>query len=293
MERTRYNILRFDEDRQVMVMIYVFLALSLAASLIAALSLQLLSSWNALWQIPLIAVGCFLALLLLLLLTVAVSAFTVNTKKPQKKQNHYYIYLLCAFCHVIFPLLGVRVHVSGLDKVPRGTRFLLVSNHHFFVDPLVYYALMPWADLSFIAKQDAFTYPVIRQFMHKLLCLSIDRDNDRAALRTILRAIDLIEKDMLSIAVFPEGGTNRTDAPLLPFRNGVFKIAQKANVPTVVCTITGTRKILKNLFRRHTDVYLDVLDVLGADELSAEKTIEIGEHVQKIMEHSLLARQNP
>lgn len=292
MGRTRYNILRFDEDRQVMVMIYVFLALSVAASVLLALALGLFCSWNALWQLPLLAAGSFLALLLLLLLVVAVSALTVNTKKPQAKQNHYYIYLLCVFCRVVFPLAGVRVHVTGLEDVPRGGRFLLVSNHHFFIDPLVYYSVMPWAELSFIAKQDAFTYPVVRQFMHKLLCLSLDRDNDRAALRTILHAVELLQQDMVSIAVFPEGGTNRTEEPLLPFRNGVFKIAQKAKVPIVLCTITGTRKILKNMFRRRTDVYLDVLGVFPAGELGAEKTVEIGEQAREIMERSLLARRN-
>lgn len=275
-----------------MVMLSLFLGLSAVSSLIIALASQLFNSWNALWQIPLIAVGCFLALILLLLLTVAVAAFTVNTKKPQKKQNHFYIYLLDVFTRVIFPLAGVRIHVTGLEKVPRDTRFLLVSNHHFFIDPLIFYAAMPWAELSFIAKQDAFTYPVVKQFLHRLLCLPIDRDNDRAALRTILHAIDLIEKDMVSIAVFPEGGTNRTDEVLLPFRNGAFKIAQKANVPIVVCTITGTRNIFKNLFRRKTDVYLDVLDVLPVDELHEEKTVEIGAQAHEIMERSLLARKN-
>ena len=150
---------------------------------------------------------------------------------------------------------------------------------------------MPWADLAFIAKKEAFKIPIVSQVMHQVLCLPIDRDNDREALKTILKAIELLKQNKASIAVFPEGGTNRTGEMLLPFRNGAFKIAQKAQVPIVVCALTNSGAIKKNMFRRRTDVYLDVIDVLQPDDFCAEKTPEIGEQTRKIMASGITARQ--
>ena len=91
--------------------------------------------------------------------------------------------------------------------------------------------------------------------------------------------------------MFPEGGTNKTDAPLLPYRSGVFKIAQKANVPIVVCSLVNSRAILHNMFRKHTEVWLDVLDVVPAEELAGKTAIEVGERIHAVMEAGIVARE--
>ena len=78
---------------------------------------------------------------------------------------------------------------------------------------------------------------------------------------------------------------------LQPFRNGAFKIAQKANVPIVVCALSNTKAILKNMFRRRTDVHLDVLDVIPAETVASLKTtVEIGDYAHKILSEGLAKR---
>lgn len=272
-------------------MLYVYSVLSVISSFSILYFTGYLKTWHLLWRVPLIAVGCFLALLLLFLLVVYISTLFVDMRKKQDKPSSYFRFLLNQFSVVTLTFAGVHVHTSGLDKVPRGSRFMLVCNHRFFIDPLIFYDAMPWADLAFIAKKEAFKIPIVSQVMHQVLCLPIDRDNDREALKTILKAIELLKQNKASIAVFPEGGTNRTGEMLLPFRNGAFKIAQKAQVPIVVCALTNSGAIKKNMFRRRTDVYLDVIDVLQPDDFCAEKTPEIGEQTRKIMASGITARQ--
>ena len=102
---------------------------------------------------------------------------------------------------------------------------------------------------------------------------------------------EFIKDDKASIAVFPEGRTNRTADPLLPYRCGVFKIAQKANVPIVICSLVNSRAILRNMFRKHTEVWLDVLDVIPAEELAGKTTIEVGERVHAVMEAGVVRRE--
>lgn len=272
-------------------MLYVYSVLSIISSFSILYFTGYLKTWHLLWRVPLIAVGCFLALVLLFLLVVYISTLFVDMRKKQDKPSSYFRFLLNQFSVVTLTFAGVHVHTSGLDKVPRGSRFMLVCNHRFFIDPLIFYYAMPWADLAFIAKKEAFKIPIVSQVMHEVLCLPIDRDNDREALKTILKAIELLKQNKASIAVFPEGGTNRTGEMLLPFRNGAFKIAQKAQVPIVVCALTNSGAIKKNMFRRRTDVYLDVIDVLQPDDFCAEKTPEIGEQTRKIMASGISARQ--
>ncbi len=272
-------------------MLYVYSILSVISSFTILYVTGYLKTWHVLWRVPLIAAGCFLALVLLFLLVIYISTLFVDKRKLQERPSGYFRFLLSQFSTIALAFMGVHVHTSGLEKVPREGRFMLVSNHRFFMDPLIYYSAMPWADLAFIAKKEAFSIPVVSQVMHEVLCLPIDRENDRAALKTILKAIEFLKRDVASIAVFPEGGTNRTGQPLLPFRNGAFKIAQKAQVPIVVCALSNSGAIKKNMFRRRTDVYLDVVEVLPPDAFGAEKTLEIGEQTHTIMAGAIAARE--
>ena len=272
-------------------MVYVLLALSAVFSAAVSAACNWFAGWAVLWQLPLLFLSCFLGLVLLFLLVLVVSCLFVDPKKLVEKPSPYFRFLLNQFSRLALDLGGVRVHVTGLDKVPRKGRFLLISNHLFAFDPIIYYYDMPWADLAFLAKKESFSIFVVAQIMREVLCLPLDRENDREALKAILKAIQFIKEDKCSIAVFPEGGTNRTEEDLLPFRNGAFKIAQKANVPIVVCALSNTKAILKNMFRRRTDVNLDVLDVIPAETVASLKTtVEIGDYAHKILSEGLAKR---
>ena len=271
-------------------MVYVFLAVSAIASALLSALEGWYASWAVLWQLPLAFAGCFLALVVSFLLLLVVSCLFVDSKKLVEKPSRYFRFLLNQFSRLAFDLGGVRVHAAGLEKVPHKGRFLLISNHLFAFDPIVFYYAMPWADLAFLSKTENFDLFIVAQVMRKVLCLPLDRNNDRQALKAILKAIQFLKEDKASIAVFPEGGTSKSGL-LQPFRNGAFKVAQKANVPIVVCALTNTKAILKNMFRRRTDVYLDVLDVIPAETVASLKTTAaIGDHAHQILSAGLAKR---
>ena len=224
-------------------------------------------------------------------LVLFVSTRFVDPKKLLEKPSAYFRFMINQFCRLAFFLGGVHVHVTGLEKLPHNHRFLLVSNHLFAFDPLIYYYAIPRDELAFISKKENFSLFMVAEIMRELLCLPIDRENDREALRTILKAIQFLKEDKTSIAVFPEGGTNKTADPLLPYRSGVFKIAQKANVPIVVCSLVNSRAILRNMFRKHTEVWLDVLDIIPAEDLAGVNTAQIGSRVHDTMSKGISARK--
>ena len=195
-------------------MLYVFLVLALLASCALTWAASGFATLHALWQVPVFFAGSFLALVLLFLLVVLISCLFVDPKKLLEKPSGYFRFLLNEFCRLALALGGVHVNVTGLEKVPRDSRFLLVSNHRFAFDPLVFYSSMPWADLAFLSKKENFSIFVVAQIMRKVLCLPVDRNNDRESLKSILKAIQFIKDDKASIAVFPEGRTNRTAASI-------------------------------------------------------------------------------
>ena len=255
---------------------------------IAVLSLILTAligtfSGASLWFIPLWFLGCYAALFLLAFgFLVLVCAF-VDLDKPQEHDSPFYRKVMDIYIEALIGLALVRIHTEGLEKTPKQGRFLLVCNHLFIADPGVVLNCFRKSQLAFISKLENRNMFVIGKLMHKIMCQLIDRENDRAALKTILTCIRLIKEDEVSVGVFPEGYTSK-DGKLHHFRPGVFKIAQKANVPIVVCTIRNTQNIFKNLKKlRRTDVSLHLVDVIPPEEFAGKTTAEISERIYEIM----------
>lgn len=88
------------------------------------------------------------------------------------------------------------------------------------------------------------------------------------------------------MGIYPEGATNRGNE-LLPFKNGAFKIAQKAKCSIVVAVIENTDSIKKNAPFRKTDVYLNFVGTLDSEFVSSAKTEQISDTVREMIEQSV------
>ena len=269
------------------MMLYVFIALSLLGAAALTVGCHWYDSLHALWQVPLTFIGIFIGLMVLFAIVILFAVLFTDIKKEQTKRSGFYAFLLWAYAPVVFFLMRIHIHVTGKEKIPTEGNFLLVCNHLSIFDPVALFMAVPArAKLSFIGKMETLEMPFVKQFMHRLLCLPLDRNNDRQALRTIIKAAQLLKNDVLSMTIFPEGQTSKS-GELLPFRNGAFKIAQKANRPIVVATIQNTKPIAKNMFRHPTHVPVHILGVIPAEEVVAHTTVEIGDRVHAMMEADL------
>ena len=240
-------------------------------------------TFNWLWALPVGFLGSFLVLGLLVFGFVCLCSAVVKTDKPQEKDSPFYRRLVTVLADTIRVILLMRVHTKGLEKMPKDGRFMLVCNHLGDLDPVVLLDIFRHSQLAFISKRENSDRFIVGPVMHKILCQPVNRENDREALKTILKCIDLLKKDMVSIGVFPEGYTS-LDGLLHPFRSGVFKIAQKAQVPIVVCTIQNTNKVFGNaLHLKPTEVHLHLLEVIPAEELKGCTAVEIGDRVHALM----------
>ena len=237
----------------------------------------------ALWWLPVLFAAFYAGLFLLAFGFLCLVCALVDMDKPQEHDSRFYRVVMHIYIEALVSLVLVRIHTRGLEKIPTQGRFLLVCNHLFIADPGVLLHCLPKSQLAFVTKQENQKLFIIGKIMHKILCQPIDRENDRSALKTILKCIQLLKDDEVSIGVFPEGYTSR-DGKLHHFRSGVFKIAQKANVPIVVCTIQNTRQIFHNLAHlKHTDVELHLVDVIPAEVLKGRTTVDIANQVYGMM----------
>ena len=262
-------------------------AISAVAAAIYTIYNSSFAGFSFLWPMLGSFTACFVGLTLVAAgFLVAASAF-VDMSKPQEHDSKFYRTIMYPYVEMLMNLVFLRIHTEGLEKTPKAGRFLLVCNHQNESDPGVLLHCFKKSQLAFISKKENATMFVVGKMMHKTLCQMIDRENDREALKTILKCIQLIKDDEVSVGVFPEGGI-KVEHKLSPFRPGVFKIAQKANVPIVVCTLRGTTDLFHNIKRlKPTYVELHLVEVIPAEELKGVTAVEVAERVHKIMADDL------
>lgn len=239
--------------------------------------------YGSFWWFALYFIGAYAALFFLAVVFLVLSCAAVDLQKTVQHDSKFYRCIMYLYIDALITIAHLKVHPEGLEKIPTQGRFLLVCNHQNDADPGVIHAYFKKSQLAFITKRENMRLPLINKLMHKTLCQPINRENDREALKTIINCIRLLKEDAVSIAVFPEGYTSR-DGKLHPFRAGTLKIAQKANVPIVVCTINGTRELFHNLKRlKPTEVAFHILGVLDAEQVQQANTVALGKHIYEMM----------
>ena len=240
-----------------------------------------------------IFLGSYVGLGLLAFLFLWAATSLVDQEVPQEHDSRFYRRIVKAYIPAIWSLLGMKVDIQGGEQLPKEGRFLLVCNHLSHLDPVVLYSYFQQSQLAFISKKENDDMFIIGKLMHKLMAQLINRENDREALKTILKCIQLLKEDEVSIAVFPEGYISKSHH-LLHFRSGALKIATKAKVPIVVCTLQGTDQVKVNIKHlRSTPIELHLLDVITPEQMEGRTATDIGEQIYQMMAADLGADYAP
>ena len=261
----------------------IFSALSALVAFVLCIYQDAFYGFSWLWLLPAGFFGAFVVLLILWVLLLLVMTWLVDVEKPQKKDNRFYRLVIHWTVDMLMVLLRVKLCTEGTEKIPKEGRFLLVCNHLAEIDPAVLMTVFRKSKLAFISKQENDHRFLIGAFLHRIMCQPINRENDREALKTILKCVELLNEDQVSIGVFPEGWVS-LDEKLHPLRPGVFKIAQKANVPIVVCTLRDTQKMVKTAKKlKSPQIHVHVLEVIPVEEIKGVSTVQIAQRVHDLM----------
>lgn len=265
----------------------MLIALVLLASLGAACGfctgMEAFCDFRWLWMLPVSFLVSLVVFALLAVVFFLVASLVIDTRKPQTRDSRFYRRLVEVYLEAARTVLRIRIHTQGLEHVPATGRFLLVCNHCHDSDPAMLLSVLAGKQLAFIAKREVMDYFVVGKLLHKLLGQAVNRENDREALKAIIKCVQILQEDTASVAVFPEGYIY-PDRKLHHFRHGVFKIAKKAKVPVVVCTMTGTKDVFYNILHgKSLDIQLHFLGTIPVEEHENLTTVQLSQQVYDMM----------
>ena len=233
-----------------------------------------LGPWYALIAIPL-TVPIFYILYLLLLTILFLYAMLIKNKKAPENPSRFYLWLVRQNDFLLMSVLRVKIIMRGKELLPKGQRFLIVTNHRSNFDQMVMIKALKEKPMIYISKPDNFKMPIAGPFIKAAGFIPIDRENAAEGIKSIYKAIDLIKEDKASIAISPEGTRNKGEDILLPFHPGSFQAAVQSGCPIVIASLNGTAQIHKRAPWRKTKVYFNILRTLYPEDYANMSTVDI------------------
>ena len=275
------------------MVLLIFFIISAAASVAFALLSAGVNGFADIWKPIVFCFCCFLGLVVVYLLIAAIVSLFIDKNRPISRKSG-----ICSlFCYmagsIVCSVTGIKPHLSGFEKIPGDKRFLLISNHRSGYDPLFMLNILRKYDVAFVSKPSNMALPVVGSVAHGAGCLSLNRENNREALKTIITASEYMLKDLCSMCIYPEGTRNKTEAPLGEFHKGSFKIAQKSGCPIVPVVINHSDEIFEKHipFIRRTKVTIEYCKPIVISALSKEDQKNIDTYVKNIIEATYLNNQ--
>jgi 1-acyl-sn-glycerol-3-phosphate acyltransferase len=264
------------------MLVYLFAILSALGTASLYIAFSTLSYW---WLLP-IFVGGFVALNCVYIVYLFLTSFVFSMKKPIKRVNPYAHAMTRLTVNWLLGLFRVHYSVKGTEQLP-AEPFVLVSNHRSDFDPMVSFDALRGIKLGYISKEANFRIPIVGRHVYHCGFLPIDRKNPLRAARTIKEAARLVRECGISMGIYPEGTRSRTDE-MMPFKDGAFMLAKRAEAPLVIMATKHTERITKNFPWKSTHVELVILRVLNretvatltAKALSAIARQEIEDYLQ-------------
>lgn len=187
----------------------------------------------------------------------------------KKDQERAYIKgqkLVKWFFGTLMGISGAKRTIIGKENIPKDQPVMFVGNHRSLFDILSCHNAVDMP-MGFMSKDNILKVPVLHWYMRDIGCTFLDRSDMKKGLETILQTADII-KSGHSMMIFPEGHRNQGDE-LLPFKDGAYKIAQKAGCLIVPVSICGTDKLMEankhNFIHSHKVVieFLEPIDIRG------------------------------
>ena len=257
----------------------VFVCLSLISGfLIGFLAFPTLEVY---YQI-LISIGFSIASLLALIILFFIVLFFLTIweplKKERTKQSKYYRKVLLFYNYFLFDLFNMKIEYSGLEKLKRGEKYMVISNHRSNLDSLLIDTYLREFGLVFVAKKSLFKIPFVRRIIHGCNYIYLDRGDIKQECRAIKKGINILNdsNDPCSVGVFPEGTrTINKDYTLGEFKPGCFNLAKKTKCKIVLSCTRYTDLVNKGLlFKRHK-VFYDIIGIIDYEEYKDMNTIEL------------------
>ncbi len=265
-----------------MLMTIICVIAGIISSALITILNDLCSSIGDIWIPALLFLGCTVCFAAASIVALFIATLFVDMKKPVKKPSKVWFFLYNVFNEFLVFWAGINLKITENEKLGDGP-YLFVINHRSDFDTMLLSQYYKKYNILMVSKPGNFKIPIAGPAIKKSGFFCMPKDDPRESLRVVNLAADYLKEGKYSVGVCPEGTRNKKSRDLLPFKNGCFKMAVKANVPIVVFCVNGTEEIHKNFPFKRTKVYLDLLKVITPDDYKGKSTTEIGDYVRDLM----------
>ena len=267
-----------------MVLAFIYLLIGAAGSASILYFLNLYTTWYWYW-IPIVFIP--VSYLLCFGLTLAILfpfAKAVDIDKEIKKPSRIAAFFVRNVDFLTVQLSGAKVKYTGFKQLDKKAEYMIIYNHISNFDPMI--LMDKIKRLICITKRGNKKIPIVGGMIHKAGYITIDRENNEEGIKSINKAIDIINNHKASICVAPEGTRSKT-LELLPFHAGTFNIAKRTGVPIVCVGIKNTNMIHKNFPKKRTKINCDIIYIMKQDEYMELSTAEIANRLHLVYEQYL------
>ena len=270
-----------------MILTLILLSLSIASSGLICYFTNTYTEWYFILLYVLAIPLFFSAWIVIYVIMLWFISLFFSKKKNVKKPNLFAYWFVRQTAYLVLLLARVRVK-RNKTKYPK-VKTLIITNHtsNFDLLPLIWYSRPQ--PLNIISKPSLFNIPIFGKFIYRSGFISIDRENDFNAVKSILRASNTIKENYASILLCPEGTRNRNpENGLLEFKAGGFKVAYKPKCPITVVAIKDANLVKKNWWKKlYSTIYIDICEVIEYEKYEKWNTLELSEYCKRIIEEQL------
>jgi 1-acyl-sn-glycerol-3-phosphate acyltransferase len=187
--------------------------------------------------------------------------------------------------------VGVRVHVKGLERIPKET-CIFAANHTSSADaPAVVWSIP--RRIAILLKKSLFEYPIVGQAFHLAHFIPVDRFHRDSAITSLEKATESLRNGQ-SFLIYPEG-TRSPDGRLQEFKKGTSVMAIKAGVPIVPVACSNAHRIMEKRKLNITpgDILVEFLEPINSSEYSLEQRDALNDRLHDELAAGLPPDQRP
>ncbi len=206
--------------------------------------------------------------------------------------------LLVLWARSLLAVAGIKVRVENADKLCTDQACTIAANHSSLLDILVFYVSIK-KDFAWVAKDSLFRAPFVGSVMRSMEYIAVKRDNEKHALRALLQAAAMMQKQQRAVVIFPEGTRGNPDGSLRPFKKGALILALRSKSALQPVSIRNSGRLQP--YQEHRliprifpgTVYVKIQPYITGEEVAKSDIDALNARLRASIESGLKASEDP
>lgn len=171
-------------------------------------------------------------------------------------------------------ICGIRLEVSGLERLAGDQPRLIASLHQSALDSIVWLTLVPRC--CYVVKHELLRVPLFGGLLPIGGMIAVDRSGGAATLRALMREGERARREGRQIVIFPEG-TRGEPNKVLPLQPGIAALAARTGLPVFPVVTDSGRCWSRRAFHKqagtiHIQVLAPIAPGIGREALMRRLT---------------------